>query len=196
MPAVRECVICSKPLDDGHRRRADAVTCSASCRTLLWRARKRARANGDAQYPDVTVDGSGSAARFRLRDEDSWAESDERFHRQAALDDAAVTPTRAERAWERRNPGIRHPAVQQRIIEVEVARRLREADDYAARVVYKPQDAHDPSSTGIGRLGRESRRLNRPAPPGMRSGPRRNTGSALEAEMTDAPWNRHAPRDY
>jgi hypothetical protein len=206
MPAVRCCVICERPLDDSRRRRSDAVTCGASCRTLLWRARRKIRRDGGVPYVDVNSDGYGSLVNSgppaRRPGESPWSQSDDRFYSQAALqDEGAVTLTRAERAWQSRNPGVMHPAVQQRLLDRELARRRREAEEAASHGVIKVEVPSDPASHGsVAKRGLQSRRANRPVDPyermlspGRLPGPARYPG-ALEAEMIDTPWGRSTPR--
>lgn len=166
MPAVRKCVICSRDLDDGRKRRRDAVTCSASCRTLLWRARRKARHGDSVPYADVNGDGSGSVA-YQPPAASPWSRSDDRFYEQAALqDEAAIVITEAERLWMRRNPGPMHVDVQRRIYERELARKQRQAEEAASHTGLKPESPFDPSSRGaVARQAMESRRLNRPADP-------------------------------
>lgn len=200
MPAVRACVICERPLDDGRKRRRDAVTCSPSCRTLLWRARRKARHGDSVPYVDVNGDGSGTVARFQPPASDPGPTGDDRFYAQAALDEEAITYTRAERLWQTRNPGVMHPDVQRRILDREIARRQREAEEAASHTGLKPETPLDPSSRGaVARQAMESRRVNRPQDPYERTlqprrpGPPRHP-SAIEAECIDAPWARNTPR--
>lgn len=202
MPAVRQCVICERPLDEGRKRRRDAVTCSASCRTLLWRARRKVRHGDSVPYADVNGDGSGSPASFEPPAFHPGPTGDDRFYAQAALDDeGAIEITQAERLWMRRNPGPMHPDVQRRILDREVARRQREAEEAASHRGLKPESRLDPSSRGaVARQAMESRRLNRPADPYERTlqprrpGPPRHP-SAIEAECIDAPWARTTARE-
>jgi hypothetical protein len=206
MPAVRLCVICERPLDDGRKRRADAVTCGASCRTLLWRARRRIRRDGGVPYVDVNSDGYGSLASFqppaRRPGESPWSQSDDRFYSQAALqNEGALTLTRAERVWQSRNPGVMHPAVQQRLLDQAIEQQRREAAEYASHEPLKVEVPSDASSHGaVARRGQASRRANRPVDPyermlspGRLPGPARYPG-APEAEMVDSPWGRSTPR--
>jgi hypothetical protein len=201
MPAVRACVICERPLDDGRRRRRDAVTCGASCRTLLWRARRKIRQDGSVPYLDVNGDGYGSVASFAPPASHPGPTGDDRFYEQAALQDDVITYTPAERQWQSRNPGVMHPDVQQRIIDREMARRQRQAEEAASHRGLRPESPLDPSSRGsVARGAMESRRINRPADPYERmlhpgqSGPSPRHISAIEAEMIDAPWGRSTPR--
>jgi hypothetical protein len=204
MPVVRLCVICERPLDDGRKRRRDAVTCGASCRTRLWGARSRLRRDGGVP---VNSDGYGSLASFqppaRRPGESHWSQSDDRFYSQAAIqDEGAITLTRAERAWQSRNVGVMHPAVQQRLLDRELARRRREAEEAASHNVIKVEVPSDPASHGsVARRAMQSRRANRPQDPYERillpgrPGPSpRYPSSAPEAEMTNSPWGRPTPR--
>jgi hypothetical protein len=197
MSGVRLCVICQRPLDDGRKRRADAVTCGASCRTLLWRARRRIRRDGGVPSLRVDVDGYGSLVSFEPPARRPWSQSDDRFHSQAALQDqGAIEITRAERDHMRRNVGVMHPAVSQRLTERELHLRACEAESYRQHNPIKPETPLDPSSLGsVARRGIESRRANRPVDPyermlspGRQPGPSRYPGEAMEAEMMDAPW--------
>lgn len=207
MPAVRLCVICERPLDDGRKRRADAVTCGASCRTLLWRARRKIRRDGGVPYVDVNSDGYGTVASFqppaRRPGESPWSQSDERFYSQAALQDqGAIEITRAERDWMRRNPGPLHPAVSQRLLDRAIEQQRREAAEMSQHNPIKVEVPGDPASHGsVARLGQASRRANRPVDPykrmlspGRQPGPTRYPGVAIEAEMIDSPWGRSTPR--
>jgi hypothetical protein len=166
MPAVRACVICEKPLDDGRKRRRDAVTCGASCRTLLWRARRKIRQDGSAPYVDVNGDGSGSVASFQPPAFHPGPTGDDRFYEQAALSDDVITYTPAERQWQSRNPGVMHPDVQRRMLDRELARQQRQAEEAASHRGLRPENRLDPSSRGsVARGAVESRRINRPARP-------------------------------
>jgi hypothetical protein len=203
MSGVRLCVICQRPLDDGRKRRADAVTCGASCRTLLWRARRRIRRDGGVPSLFVDVDGYGSLVSSGPPARRPWSQSDETFYSQATLhDQGAIEITRAERDWMRRNPGPLHPAVAQRLNDRELARRRREAEEAASHHVIKVEVPSDPASHGsVAKRGMQSRRANRPVDPydrmhspGRLPGPARYPGVAPEAEMMDAPWGRSTPR--
>lgn len=207
MSAIDFCVICQRPLDDDRKRRSDAVTCSRACRTALWRARRKIRRDGGVPFVSVTRDGSGSLVSFEPPASPgegllSRSQADARFHSQAALqDEGAITLTRAERAWQSRNPGVMHPAVQQRLLDRELARRRREAEEAASHGVIKVEIPSDPASHGsVAKRGMQSRRANRPVDPyerllspGRLPGPTRYPG-AMEADMTDAPWARSTPR--
>ena len=203
MPAVRLCVICERPLDDSRKRRADAVTCGASCRTLLWRARRRIRRDGDFPYVDVNSDGYGSIASFQPPASRPWSQSDERFHDQyARQDEGSIEITPQERAWMRRNVGVMHPAVQERLLQRQLSRQAREAEEAASHRPLRVEVPGDVASHGsVARRGQASRRANRPVDPydrmltaDSRPGPSPRYPGAIEAEMIDAPWGRSIPR--
>ena len=203
MPSVRLCVICQRPLDDGRKRRADAVTCGASCRTLLWRARRRIRRDGGVPSLRVDVDGYASLTSSGPPASRPWSQSDERFHDQyARQDEGSIEITREERDHMRRNPGTVHPAVQERLLQRQLDRQAREAGEAAAHRPLKVEVPGDRSSqNAVARRGQASRRANRPVDPydrmltaDSRPGPSRYPGSAPEAEMLDAPWGRPTPR--
>jgi hypothetical protein len=203
MPAVRLCVICERPLDDGRKRRRDAVTCGASWRTLLWRARRKIRRDGGVPYVDVNSNGYGSVASFQPPASRPWSQSDERFYSQAALQDqAGIEITRAERDWMRRNVGTMHPAVQQRLLDRAIEQQRCEAAEMSQHNPIKVEVPSDPASHGsVTRRGQASRRANRPVDPyaSIRTparlpGPMRYPSSAPEAEQIDAPWARSTPR--
>jgi hypothetical protein len=166
MPAVRACVICEKPLDDGRKRRRDAVTCGSSCRTLLWRARRKARHGDSVPYVDVNGDGYGSVASFQPPPSHPGPTGDDRFYEQASLQDDVITYTPAERQWQSRNPGVMHPDVQRRMLDRELARQQRQAEEAASNRGLRPENRLDPSSRGsVARGAVESRRISRPADP-------------------------------
>jgi hypothetical protein len=203
MPAIEFCVVCQRPLDDGRKRRADAVTCGASCRTALWRARRRIRREGGV--PGLRVDGDGFASLTSSGPPAArpWSQSDERFHDQyARQDEGSIEITRAERDHMRRNPGTVHPAVQERLLQRQLDRQAREAAEYDSRRPLKVEVPGDASSLdAVARRGQASRRANRPVDPYDRMltadrqpGPSRSPSSAPEAEMLDSPWGRPTPR--
>ena len=146
MSGLKLCVICQRPLDDGRKRRADAVTCGASCRTLLWRARRKIRRDGGVPYVDVNSDGYGSVASFQPPASRPWSQSDERFYSQAALQDqAGIEITRAERDWMRRNVGTMHPAVQQRLLDRAIEQQRCEAAEMSQHNPIKVEVPQRPS---------------------------------------------------
>jgi hypothetical protein len=203
MSGVRCCVICQRPLDDGRKRRADAVTCGASCRTLLWRARRRIRRDGGVPGLRVDVDGYASLTSSGPPASRPWSQSDERFHSQyARQDEGAVEITPQERAWMRRNVGVMHPAVSERLVQRQLDRQAREAEEAASHRPLRVEVPGDRASQGaVARRGQASRRANRPVDPydrmltaDSRPGPSRYPSSAPEAEMLDAPWGRPTPR--
>lgn len=108
---------------------------------------------------------------------------------------------RAIRDHMRRNVGVLHPVLQQRLIDNSMtARAIEEASASRAKPIKVQDPIHNPDPTVIARLGIASRKANRhlTADPnayvdhpytGPPSGPTRYPG-APEAEMIDAPWRR------
>jgi hypothetical protein len=216
MPAVAACVICGKPLDDGRRRRADAVTCSPSHRTLLWRARRKIRRDGGLPYVHVNTDGYGSVERFDPPPSPATSMSDARFRAQLDQLEQAQRPVTDEERRERsrlrdvmrRNPGVLIKPLHDRLIDnTRKAQALEEAETTRARPL-KVEDRLDPEHDPdvIARRGQASRNANRhiPAdpnsyvdkpytslPPGP---PQRYPRAAPENSMIDAPWGRNTPR--
>jgi hypothetical protein len=215
MSAVKLCVICERPLDDdGKRRRRDAVTCSASCRTALWRARRRIRREGGVPGLSVTGDGYGTLTSFEPPASPgesllSRSQSDDRFHSQLSRHQEAVRPLtedeRRERArlrdHMRRNPGVLIKPLHDRLIaNGRKARAMEEAESHHPGRIAVQDAIHNPDPTVIARRGIASRNANRhlTADPnsfvdqpytGPPSGPPRYP-EAPEAEMIDAPWRR------
>ncbi len=186
MSAVKLCVICNKPLDDGERRRSDAVTCSRACRTALWRARRKVRREGGGRFVRVTRDSYGSAASFEPPASPTasflvQSRADDRFRAQlvnaAAMSQPLSPEEEAAVAWQRRNPGVLHPLMAQRL-DADAERREREAAETSHQPVLKPENPLDPASLGsLAIRARYDRMRNRPADPHLsilRSGPGRS----------------------
>lgn len=214
MPAVAACVICGRPLDDGRRRRADAVTCSPSHRTLLWRARRKIRRDGGLPYVHVNTDGYGSVERFDPPPSPATSMSDARFRAQLDQLEQAQRPLTDEERRERsrlrdlmrRNPGVLIKPLHDRLIDnTRKAQALEEAS--ATRAWIKVEDRLDPDHdrTVVARRGQASRAANKhitgdpngyvempyTAPP---PGPSQRYPRAPEADMINAPCGRNTPR--
>ena len=169
MSAVASCVVCSRPLDDDRKRRADAVTCSRACRTALWRARRKIRRDGGVPYIGVTSDGSPAVARFDPPASPATSPSEARFRAQMDHLEEAARPLTDEERHDRarvrdlmrRNPGVLLPPLHDRLIQN--SRKAQAAEDeIRASVPMAVQDViHNPDPTVIARRGMMSRQANR-----------------------------------
>jgi hypothetical protein len=208
MSAVSACIVCSRPLDDDRKRRADATTCSRACRTALWRARRKIRREGGVPYVGVSGDGSATLARYDPPASPALSPSDARFARQLRqLEESARLPTgedRRLRRLQRANPGVLLEPYRQRMIEAALRAQAAEEEAIRASAPMAVQDViHNPDPTVIARRGMASRHANRhltgdPSswagqPPSGPSGSARYPGTAPEADMISAP-GRNAPR--
>jgi hypothetical protein len=195
------CAWCSGPLVDpantSARARRNRLTCSNRCRKARNRELKQreisnhSRAHnvtpGYAQFDEPPRPG-GSLYQASL--------GDERFHRQLAREGTqAPLLTAADRAAQRRNPGVQLPHIQQKILDHELAQRQADAADHARAIVAKVEDPYDPSSLGsVAAQGARSRQRNRPQEP-YRTG--RNSGPdpwSEEPQCITSPWGRNTPR--
>ena len=208
MPAIAACVICGKPLD-GRRRRADAMTCSPSHRTLLWRARRKIRRDGGLPYVHVNTDGYGSVERFDPPPSPATSMSDARFRAQLDQLEQAQRPLTDEERRERsrlrdvmrRNPGVLIKPLHDRLIDnTRKAQALEEADATQAASIRVEDRFHDHDPTVVARRGMVSRQANRhlAADPSVyvdmpQSGPSQRYPRAPENSMISAP-GRNTPR--
>lgn len=205
MPELTSCVVCGKALDDGRRRRRDATTCSSSCRTALWRSRRRIRKEGGEPYINVTGDGRATLARYDPPASPVTSPADARFAAQLRQLEESARPLTDEdrrvRRLQRANRGVLLAPLHARLIGKALEARAAEEEAIRANVPIAVQDTiHNPDSTVIARRGMVARQANRhltadpnsyvdkpvPGP----SGPQRYPGTAPEAEMIDAPWRR------